>query len=112
MEVVMESCGDRPSLAQIARLTWWAPEFDLESDTIDQALIQAGVNPRDAKERRRFTTLVEDTYFQRVDEKLAELGLHAEAARELLGECASREDVIDKAQEIKDDSDDGWGEDD
>lgn len=91
-----------PTLTEIARQTYWEPGFELASNVIDRALVEAGLSPNDCKERIRFRNLVEDAYYQRLQDELAQLGEHADEARRELGDDASIDDVIYRAHEIKD----------
>jgi hypothetical protein len=91
----------RPTLAEIARQTYWEPGFELESDVIDRALAEAGLSLNEVKERFRFRNLVKDAYYQRQQDELAQLGEHIDEARRELGDDASIGDVISRAHEIK-----------
>ena len=91
-----------PTLTEIARKTYWELGFELASNVIDRALAEADLPPNDCKERIRFCNLVEDVYYQRQQDELAQLGEHVDAAKRELGDDASIDDVIYRAHEIKD----------
>jgi len=96
----------RPTLAEVARLTYWEPGIEIDSEVIDKALVEAGLPPSDHKERLRFCSLVEDAYYQSQQDELALLGEYADEARNELGEDASVEDVISLAHQLKEEVED------
>jgi cell division septum initiation protein DivIVA len=91
----------RPTLTEIARQTYWESGFELASDVIDRALVEAGICPKDGKERIRFCNLVKDAYYQCQEDEIAQLGEHIDRAREELGDGASIDDVISRAYQNK-----------
>lgn len=91
----------RPTLTEIARKTCWDPDFELESNVIDRALTEAGLSPNDYNERIRFSNLVEEAYYQRQQDELAQLGEYSDKAKLELGDNASVDDLIYRAHEIK-----------
>jgi len=100
-----------PSLAEIARDTYWYPGFELAPDVIDTALVKAGISPNDQKERIRFCSLVRDAYYQQQEYEIASLGQYFDDAREELGKDASIDDVISRAYSLKEDMEDGADDD-
>jgi hypothetical protein len=97
----------RPTLAEVARQTYWEPGLEIDSEVVDKALLEAGISPSDHKERLRFCSLVEDAYYQSQQDELALLGDYADEARSELGEDASVEDVISLAYQLREEDEHG-----
>lgn len=93
---------DYPTLQEIARETYWDPELrELLPKTISAALREAGLDPNNESERLRFQTLVAAENALRTQDEIARLGDYADAAMDELGEDASDDDIVARAQEIR-----------
>lgn len=103
----IEKCS---TLEEIASNTYWEPDYEIEAEVIDKALTQAGFRIQDGKERVRFYALVKDCYYQRQQDKIAELGRYYEKAKQNLDEGSSIEEIISEAEQLKDDEEESESE--
>ena len=85
------------TLTESAEINTW-PVTESE---IDRALIAAGFEVTNEKERIRLQSLVRAADQRRTDESLSRLGRFADEARSRLGDNASDDDVLELANELQ-----------
>lgn len=95
----------KPSLSEIADTIFWCEGWDIDQREISAGLKKAGIDPGDEKERLRLQSLVVARHRLRDEDslchRLAEVDEFLCDARKMAGSDADIDEVIELAQQLK-----------